>query len=263
MSSIELKNDLYRLVNADEPDEQMIAEQLVEINREFEHSSPEEVLQWAWSQFGNGMVLGTGFGPSGVWLIDRLSRMKLPVTVFYLDTQLLFRETYKLRDDLESRYDLSIVRVTPELSVEEQAEQFGDELWNRNPNRCCFVRKVLPLRNYLRDKSAWITGVRRSQSSSRRDTPLFEWDPANGVVKINPLVNWSREQIWQEITYLDIPYNPLHDEGFPSIGCIPCTQPADVKDEEEERAGRWKNLDKTECGIHISSQKFRNGSGSA
>lgn len=232
-------------------------ELLDNLNKQFEAAGPDQVLIWGYYFFGSDMVLGTGFGPSGMFLIYRLHHLGIEIPIFYLDTHLLFNETYELKDRIEKRFNIDITRVSTDLSLEEQAEKYGDELWKRNPNRCCYLRKVLPLRNYLSDKRAWITGVRRSQSETRKQTQFVEWDPENEVIKINPLANWTGTEVWNYIRGKGLPYNPLHDEGYPSIGCIPCTQPVDI-DEEDERAGRWTNADKTECGIHIPSQNYQN-----
>lgn len=231
--------------------------QIREFSEQFENSSPEEILSWGHEKFGRDIVLGTGFGPSGVFLIHRLISNQIPVRIFYLDTHLLFRETYSLRDELEERFDIKIERVSTDLSVEDQKEKYGDELWKSDPDKCCYIRKVLPLKNYLSDKKAWVTGVRRKQAASRELTDVIEWDPLNEVVKINPLARWSNEDVWDYIKEHDLPYNPLHDDGYPTIGCIPCTEPADSA--EDERSGRWKKMEKTECGIHLPTQKFQNG----
>lgn len=233
----------------------MISENLLnELNLRFEATGLNQILVWGYLTFGFEMVLGTGFGPSGVLLIDRLHRLEIPVPVFYLDTNLLFDETYELRDRIEKRFDLEITRIDPALTLDEQAEKFGENLWEANPDRCCYLRKVLPLRNYLSDKRAWISGIRRSQSKSRQSTQLVEWDGSNEVIKLNPLANWTDEDVWEYIHDRGLSYNPLHDEGYPSIGCIPCTQPVDGN-EDDERAGRWNGREKTECGIHLPTQE--------
>lgn len=213
-----------------------------------EQIGPGRILAWGWRAFGRKMVLGTGFGSSGMVLIHLLDKLDYRVPVFYLDTGLLFPETYELRDRVEDRFDIRVRRVSSDLSLDDQAAKYGDELWKRNPDRCCYLRKVVPLRNYLSDKEAWITGLRRGHSENRRDTPYLEWDEANGVLKINPLADWSDEMVWDYIGAHELPYNPLHDKGYPSIGCVPCTQPAG--EGERKRAGRWKGTGKTECGIH-------------
>jgi phosphoadenosine phosphosulfate reductase len=225
---------------------------ITKFNERLQDAHPDDILRWCRLTFGEGAVLGTGFGTSGMVLIHRLHSLKLNIPVFYLDTNLLFEETYRLCDELKTRFDVNIIRVSPELSLNEQARRYGEELWNSDPDTCCRIRKVQPLRRFLSDKSAWISGVRRDQSDTRRRTQVIEWDPENRVVKINPLVNWTTEEVWSYIRIHELPYNPLHDEGYPSIGCIPCTHP--VGEGEDERAGRWRGSAKTECGIHIPSQ---------
>lgn len=224
-------------------------DQLHRLNERFALIHPDYILRWAFREFGAGMVLGTGFGPSGVFLIHRLAELGLTTPIFFLDTHLLFNETHALKEKLEKRYDIQITAVPPSMGLAEQAAEHGPELWKRDPDQCCNLRKVLPLQNYLSDKTAWISGIRRSQGDVRRRADMFEWDKKNGVIKINPLIHLSTERVWSDIKTHNLPYNPLHDEGYPSIGCIPCT--AEVSDGEPERAGRWKELDKTECGIHL------------
>lgn len=233
--------------------------QLDQLNKRFENAEPTTILKWGFETFGKEMVLGTGFGSSGVLLIDLLQEHGIDIPIFYLDTNLLFDSTYELKDKLEERYQIEITRVSPKLSLKKQAERFGDELWKRNPNQCCFYRKVLPLRNYLSDKKAWVTGLRRSQSETRNQSQIIEWNSENDVVKINPLVHWTGDDVWEKIHHLDIPYNPLHDEGYPSIGCIPCTQSVNASKESDDRNGRWNGLDKTECGIHFLEEYYKNG----
>lgn len=228
------------------------------LNQRFENADPIEILRWGFDTFGKDMVLGTGFGSSGVLLIHFLQEHGIHTPIFFLDTNVLFDSTYELKNSIEQRYKISITRVTPELSLHEQAKRFGDELWKRNPNRCCYYRKVLPLRNYLSDKKAWITGLRRSQSETRNQVRIIEWNSENNVLKVNPLAHWTGEDIWDQIHDLELAYNPLHDEGFPSIGCIPCTQPVDASKQSDDRNGRWNGLDKTECGIHFPDH-YKNG----
>lgn len=234
-------------------------ELLQELNDMFNSAHPDEILEWAYGQLGTDMVLGTGFGASGVYLIHRLVERQLPVPIFFLDTRLLFNETYELKEELEKRFKIDITAVSTNLTLQQQANTYGDELWKKDPNQCCYLRKVLPLKSYLSDKAAWVTGIRRGQSKTRRFTQIFEWDPGNRVIKINPVAAWTGDQLWDYIHEYDLPYNPLHDHGYPSIGCIPCTSPVD--DTQDERAGRWKDSDKIECGIHVQSQEFQNGNG--
>lgn len=143
---------------------------------------------------------------------------------------------------------MRIIRVEPVVSLDEQAAAYGPALWSREPDRCCALRKVEPLRRFLQGYRAWITGLRRQQSPTRAGTRPVEWDQRFGLVKVNPLFRWSRDEVWRYIRDHDVPYNPLHDRGYPSIGCWPCTTP--VAPGEDERAGRWRGFHKTECGLH-------------
>ena len=232
---------------------------LDELNQSLGAGSPDEILQWGFDCFGKKMVIGTGFGLSGIVILNRVHKLNLPVTVFYLDTEQLFPETYQLKEKIRERFQVTIEAVHPELSLNEQAEKFGDKLWNRDPDKCCYLRKVQPLEKYLSGKKAWVTGVRRSQGDTREQTEVIEWDPENCVVKMNPLARWSEEDVWNYIEENNLPYNPLYARGYPAIGCVPCTVP--VNSGTDLRSGRWKNLEKTECGIHIPSQRFNNGRG--
>jgi phosphoadenosine phosphosulfate reductase len=210
---------------------------------------PEEVLRWGFRHFAPGIALATGFGPEGVVLMHMVSRLRPDTTVFYLDTGLLFPETYALRDRLAERLRLRFTRVSTELTLEEQEERHGPELWAREPDRCCRLRKVDPLRRFLRTQGAWITGIRRDQTAHRASAGVVEWDRANGLVKLNPLAAWSQEEVWTYLHLFELPTNPLHERGFPSIGCHPCTRA--VAPGADPRSGRWQGLGKTECGIHL------------
>ena len=229
------------------------SEALEEVNARFENGSPRDVLAWGFETFGSSAVMGTGFGYSGVALAHLVSTVRPGATLFYLDTDLLFPETYELRNKLSERLDIDIERVHSGLSLADQRAEEAEELWNSDPDRCCFLRKVKPLRDYLSDKKAWVTAIRRDQSPSRADTQYAEWNQANEVVKINPLAAWSTEQVWDYIDRHELPYNELHDEGYPSIGCIPCTEPAE--NGADERSGRWTGSSKTECGLHLDVQE--------
>ena len=219
------------------------------LNDQFKDASPRTILNWAYESFGKDVVMATGFGTSGLVLMHLASKLRVNPTIFYLDTDLFFPETYALKDKIENEFGLALTRVHSGLSLDEQATKHGDALWKNSPNQCCFVRKVQPLRRFLSDKSAWITGVRAHQSKTREKAQVIEWDASHNLIKINPLVRWSSEEVWSYIKLNDLPYNELHDRGFPSIGCMPCTRP--VKKGAEERSGRWAGIKKTECGIHL------------
>jgi phosphoadenylyl-sulfate reductase (thioredoxin) len=191
---------------------------------------------------------GTGFGPEGCVLVDLIARHRLPVEVFTLDTGLLFPETYALWQRLQERYRLVIRPVRPALTVAQQAARLGDRLWERDPDRCCAVRKLEPLRGALQGAQAWVTSIRRDQTRDRATAALAEWDERFSLVKVNPLAHWTIAAVWAYVRAHDVPVNPLHAQGYPSIGCTPCTTP--VADGESARAGRWRGREKTECGLH-------------
>jgi phosphoadenosine phosphosulfate reductase len=228
---------------------QWTPEALKEVSQAYEGRSSAELLEWAFDTFESDIVVATGFGPSGVALLHMALQVNPNVRPFYLDTDLLFPETYELRDRLEERLGIRFERVHSGVSLADQAAQHGDKLWERNADLCCHIRKVVPMRNYLADKQAWITAIRRDQTAHRAGTGLIEWDYANRLVKVNPMADWNSKQVWRYIFEHDLPYNPLHDQNYPSLGCIPCTRA--IKPGEDERAGRWAGQDKKECGIHL------------
>lgn len=220
------------------------------ITHQLETQGPEATLHWAISTFGEQLAVATGFGPSGIVILHLVSRINPDITVFYLETNMLFGETYALRDQLQARLGLTIQAIRPELSLQQQADRYGEALWRRDPDLCCYLRKVEPLRRYLADKQAWVTGIRRDQTPIRAATQVVEWDDANGLIKVNPLATWTSEQVWDYIQEHDLPFNPLHRLGFPSLGCWPCTR--SVLPGEHPRAGRWDGFTKTECGLHLN-----------
>jgi phosphoadenosine phosphosulfate reductase len=229
-------------------DRETTDEDLRIISAELETASPEELLRWAVEEFGPDVALATGFGAEGCVLIALLSVISPSTQIFYLDTELLFPETYALRVRLEARYGVRFERRTTHLSLSDQAAQYGERLWERQPDLCCRLRKVEPLRETLSGLRAWVTAIRRDQSPARADIGVVERDERFGLIKINPLAAWSERDVWAYIARNDVPYNPLHDHSFPSIGCVPCTTP--VKIGETQRAGRWRGTGKTECGLH-------------
>ena len=210
--------------------------------------SPLEMLRWAEDQYGSKLTFATGFGPEGCVLIDLIGRHNLSVDIFTLDTGVLFPETYILWEQLKARYAIDIRAVKPQLSISEQAGKYGDSLWERKPENCCEMRKVAPLKQALEGVDAWVTAIRRDQTPQRADAGIVEWDTKFKIAKINPLVRWNKHDVWTHIQKHDVPYNPLHDLGYPSIGCQPCT--SQVKEGEDDRAGRWRGISKTESGLH-------------
>ncbi len=223
---------------------------VAEAGRVLETDTPLEILRWATDRYGPRLTFATGFGAEGCALIDMVGRHRLPVDIFTLDTGLLFPETYDLWKRLETRYGITIRRVGPELSVEQQAAVHGPELWAREPDRCCDMRKVTPLVAQLSQFDGWITAIRRDQTDRRADARPVEWDEKFGLAKVNPLVRWTTRNVWAHLLEHDVPYNPLHDLGYPSVGCLPCT--SRVNAGEDDRAGRWRGTAKTECGLHAN-----------
>jgi len=211
--------------------------------------SPERVLDWAFDTFGAAVAISSAFGVEGMALIDMASQVRQSFRLFTLDTEFLFPETYNLMDQVEQRYGITVERVYPLISPEEQERVHGPALWQTNPDQCCDLRKVEPLRRKLDGLRAWITSIRRDQTASRANAGKIEWDRQFGLVKINPIADWSSRQVWQYIREHDVPYNPLHARNYPSIGCTHCTRA--VRPGEDPRAGRWSGSSKTECGLHM------------
>jgi len=224
-------------------------EQLKPLAQELEHQSAEEILRWAAGQFGPRLTFATGFGIEGCVIIDMVARAALPVDLFTLDTGLLFPETYEVWRQLEAKYGVTIRAVLPEHTVDQQAALLGPELWARDPDRCCELRKTEPLRAALIGFDAWLSAIRRDQTPDRADAPVVGWDGRFGLVKISPLVRWTFDDVRAYVKEHDVPYNVLHDRGYPSVGCAPCTTP--VAAGEDARAGRWRGREKTECGLHL------------
>jgi phosphoadenosine phosphosulfate reductase len=213
----------------------------------FEQEPPEALLAWAVQTFPK-VTLACSFGAEDVVLVDMLQKISPATDIFYLDTDFHFRETYETRDRIAQRYGVSFTRVSPLLTPEQQAAEHGDELWKRDPDLCCNIRKVEPLARHLAQFDAWITGIRRDQAPTRANAKKVEYDGKFGLVKFNPLANWTSDDVWAYIRANDVIYNPLHDQRYPSIGCAPCTRP--VKPGEDPRAGRWSGTGKIECGLH-------------
>jgi len=217
---------------------------------DLEAMSAEDVIRWAAGEFGDRLCLTCSWQKQSSVLVHMVSELGVGIDVVELDTHLFFRETYETRDRLVERYGLNL--LCPEIpTVAEQHRDEGPNLWERDPDRCCHIRKVEPLVKALAPYDAWISGIRRDQSPSRAETPKIEWSDRYEVWKLHPLADWDEKRVWAYIQVNEIPYNPLHDVGFRSIGCIPCTKP--ITAEEEERAGRWAGSDKLECGIHLET----------
>jgi phosphoadenosine phosphosulfate reductase len=227
--------------------------EIEDLNQRFQTESTEEILSWAWDYFGSRAGIGTSFQGAGLVMIDLARKNGFRFPVFTIDTGYLFPETIELKERLEDFFDLQIEALVPDLTVEQQDKAHGPELWKRDPDLCCAMRKVLPLQNKLSELDCWITGLRREQSDTRAaigviELYLFDEDTGREITKLNPMARWSRDAVWKYLHENNIPYNPLHDQGYRSIGCQPCT--AKTGNNQNERAGRWTGFNKVECGIH-------------
>ncbi|MGE3075882.1 MAG: phosphoadenylyl-sulfate reductase [Dehalococcoidia bacterium] len=221
--------------------------ELAALNAQFESADPREIVSWAVDTFGEGLSVGASFGgASGMAILHMVAQLKPNVHVFVLDTDYLFEETHETMRRSVPALGLGNVNVYKSaLSHEQQASKHGSALWMRDPDLCCEIRKIEPNRRALDGKTAWVSGLRRDQSEGRADTPIVSRASKFGVVKLNPLANWSEKQTWDYIMANKIPYNPLLDQGYASIGCYNCTIPG-----VQGRAGRWQGFDKEECGLH-------------
>jgi phosphoadenosine phosphosulfate reductase len=224
-------------------------EEVKELQIAAEAWRPERVLEWAFGTFGGAVAISSAFGVEGMALIDMASRVQKSFRLFTLDTEFLFPETYNLMDQVEQKYGIAIEKVYPLISPESQKRVYGPALWQRNPDQCCDLRKLEPLRRKLHELRAWITSIRRDQTAARADAGKIEWDRKFTLVKVNPIADWSSKQVWQYVREHDVPFNPLHEQNYPSIGCAHCTRA--VRPEENPRAGRWAGSSKTECGLHM------------
>ena len=212
----------------------------------------ETIVDKALSQYAGKIALACSFGgPAGMVLLDMIAKRDVSVPVYFLDTGLLFEETYALVDRLRKRYGIEPIAVRPELTVPQQNARYGEALWARDPDACCNLRKVVPQRQFLETFDAWITGIRRDQSASRRNVDVVSRNGKTGLAKIAPLAEWTSNDIWSYVVAHDVPYNPLNDRGYPSLGCTHCTRA--VAPNEDPRAGRWSGTDKLECGLHAST----------
>jgi phosphoadenosine phosphosulfate reductase len=222
---------------------------IAEVQSTAEGWNPQRVLSWAFEEFGDRVAISSAFGAEGMVLIDMASRVVPDFRVFTIDTEFLFPETYSLIDRIEERYGIKVERTFPIQSPEEQARVHGSALWARDPDQCCNLRKVEPLRRKLRELEAWISSIRRDQTAFRKRANKVEWDEKFGLMKVNPIADWSSKQVWNYLHEYSVPYNSLHDQNYPSIGCTHCTRA--ILPGEDPRAGRWSGSNKTECGLHV------------
>src|SRR6516165_4009193 len=231
--------------------------ELAAANAALEGQSPQEVLRWAVGHFHPRLTMATAFGAEGCCLLHMLAEIEPAVHVFNLDTGYQFPETLELREQILERYGIAVEFVRPELSVPEYETQHAGPLYVYQPDQCCFDRKIVPLRKALAGYDAWISAIRKDQTEHRAAAGVVQWDAKFNLVKVNPLLGWTKKDVWAFIAKHDVPYNPLHDQGYPSIGCWPCTRP--VANCEDERAGRWAGKVKKECGLHVIEHEEGSG----
>jgi len=235
-----------------------LLEELHAASQRLEGASPEEIIAWGVEQYAPYLTMATAFGPEGCVILSMLAKIAPETYVFNLETGYQFQETLDLRDRIAERYGIEVDLLRPDLSIEEYEALHGGPLYRTNPNQCCFDRKIKTLQRASQVMHAWMSGIRRDQSADRAQAPIVGWDKKFGLVKISPLANWTKKDIWKRITDETIPYNPLHDKGYPSIGCWPCTRAVEAG-EADERAGRWSGMRKTECGLHTISEQDGSG----
>jgi phosphoadenosine phosphosulfate reductase len=230
-----------------------LLEQLHAESQRLESATPEEIIRWGAERYAPYFTMATAFGPEGCVILSMLAKIAPETYVFNLETGYQFKETLELRDRIAETFGIEVELVEPELSVPEYEALHGGPLYKTNPNQCCFDRKIKTLQRVSAGMHAWMSGIRRDQSPDRARSAIVGWDKKFGLVKISPLANWTKQDVWKRITDELIPYNPLHDQGFPSIGCWPCTRSVEAG-ETDERAGRWSGTHKTECGLHTVEQ---------
>lgn len=225
---------------------------IAEAAERLDRAGPADILQWTFDRYGEATGVACSFGGvSGMVLLHMVQELNPAAEIFYIDTDYLFEETLQTVEASRARWPEANIRAyKTEISPEQQAALHSDRLWESDPDLCCDIRKVEPNRRALENKQAWISGLRRDQSDERASTPAVQWDAKFGLVKANPLINWDEKLLWAYIFEHNIPYNPLHDQNFPSIGCTNCTRA--VLPGEDPRAGRWSGTDKSECGLHVA-----------
>lgn len=235
----------------------MSEEEVRAASQELDGASAEDVLRWAVRRFYPKLTMATAFGAEGVCIIHLLAKIEPRARIFNLDTGYQFAETLAVRDRIREKYGIDVELVRPETTVAEYEAEHGGPLYTIRPDQCCHDRKIVPLRRALQGCEAWISAIRKDQTTDRAKADVVQLDRKFGLVKVNPLLNWTKSDVWRLILNEGIPYNPLHDQGYPSIGCWPCT--AAVGDGQDERSGRWAGTGKKECGLHVIEVKDGGG----
>jgi phosphoadenosine phosphosulfate reductase len=232
-------------------------EQIAAASVALEGKPPQDVLRWAVDTFGDRLTMATAFGAEGCCLIHMLAEIDPKVHIFNLDTGYQFPETLQLRERIKERYGIAVEMVQPDLTVAEYEAEHGGPLYKSFSDQCCHDRKTVPLRRTIVGKEAWISAIRADQTQHRANAGIVQWDAKFSLVKVNPLLRWTKKEVWGFIVKHDVPYNALHDQNYPSIGCWPCTRA--VAPGEDERAGRWAGQVKKECGLHVVEHEQGSG----
>jgi phosphoadenosine phosphosulfate reductase len=224
---------------------------------ELNGQSPQAILRWAVERYFPRLTMATAFGAEGCCLIHMLAEIEPRARIFNLETGYQFPETLELRERIKERYGIEVEYVRPELSVKEYEAEHGGPLHEMRPDQCCHDRKIVPLRRAIVGYDAWISAIRKDQTEHRAKAGVVQWDAKFGLMKVNPLLGWTRKDVWAFVMKNEVPYSPLHDKNYPSIGCWPCTRP--VLGGEDERAGRWAGKVKKECGLHVVEHEGGSG----
>lgn len=227
---------------------------LEQLNIDLKDRTPQSIISWAKESFSKGLIMTSAFGASGMVLIHMIKDICPEIPILFLNTGFHFPETLEFLNRIQSLWDIRVIELKPAMSKEDLFQKLGPKPYENHQDQCCHVNKVLPLEKAFHDfqVKAWITALRKDQSISRQNLEVITTDH-RGILKINPLVYWTRKDIWAYLFENKVPYHPLHDKNYPSIGCAPCTQP--TGDGSHERDGRWVGKDKLECGIHVAPSR--------
>ncbi len=232
-------------------------EQIAEAAAQLANQSPQAILRWAVDTFHPRLTMATAFGAEGCCIIHMLAEIEPRVRIFNLETGYQFPETLELREQIKQRYGIEVELIRPEMSVAEYEAEHGGPMYEMRPDQCCHDRKIVPLRQAVAGYEAWISAIRKDQTQDRARADVVQWDAKFDLVKVNPLLGWTKRDVWGFLLKNRVPYNPLHDKNYPSIGCWPCTRP--VGEGDDERAGRWAGKVKKECGLHVLEHQGGSG----
>lgn len=237
----------------------LTSEEIAVANDSLSMALPQEVLRWAVERFHPRLLMATAFGVEGCCIIHMLAEIQPATTVINIDTGYQFPETLEVRERIRERYGIAVEYVRPELTVAEYEAEHGGPLYELRSDQCCLDRKIRPLQAALKrlEPLAWISAIRKDQTADRGQADVIQWDAKFKVVKVNPLLHWTKKDVWAFVVKHGVPYNSLHDRDYPSIGCWPCTRP--VHAGEDDRAGRWAGKVKKECGLHVIEQQDGGG----